>query len=177
MTRQEPKACGRVCKRRPRPWLASGKKGSRRAPCVQPAHQLQESQSVFESGPLRKPACIFTPFREPACILIVRREASGGEDSTDFFRKAREMTSLWPSPRRKPSVRPGAHLNGLWDVQEARTSPLVPPESHRFGSLLSPGSRIFAEKYRNCLRKNSVKISQARFRGLPEPHRRQISVL
>ena len=48
------------------------------AACRQSAHQLQESQSVFESGPLRKQACkqacIFTPSRKPACLVAVRRE-------------------------------------------------------------------------------------------------------
>ena len=44
------------------------------AACSQTAHQLQESQSVFESGPLRKQACVFTPSRPPACLVAVRRE-------------------------------------------------------------------------------------------------------
>ena len=44
------------------------------AACRQSARQLQESQSVFESGPLRKQACVFTQSREPACLVAVRRE-------------------------------------------------------------------------------------------------------
>ena len=37
----------------------------------QSAHQLQESQSVFESGPLRKQACDFKGSREPACLVAI----------------------------------------------------------------------------------------------------------
>ena len=33
--------------------------------------------------------------------------------------------------------RAGAHRNGIRDVEEARTSPLLPPESRRLGSLIS----------------------------------------
>ena len=48
------------------------------------------------------------------------------------------MTSLLTSPRRKSSLlRAGAHHNCLWDVKEARTSPLHHPESHRLGTPFS----------------------------------------
>ena len=62
------------------------------------------------------------------------------------------MTFLRTSPRRKPSVpRAGAHRNGLRDVEEARTSPLLPPESRRLGSLISASLLkhlvYFAEKF------------------------------
>ena len=44
-----------------------------------------------------------------------------------------------------------AHRNGLWDVKEARTSPLLPPESRRLASLISDFLRkqlvYFAEKF------------------------------
>ena len=112
------------------------------APCSQSANKLQESQSVCQQGPLRK----------QACFVKDRREASGGEDLTEFFRKTSKITSLWTSPRRKPSVlRAEAHRNGLRDVKEARTSPLLPPESRRLGSLISDFLRknlvYFAEKF------------------------------
>ena len=112
--------------------------GSAWATYIQSASKLQESQSVCQQGPVRKPACIFTPFRQPAFIVTVRREVSGGEESTDFFRKPRKMTSLWTSPSRKPSVlQAGAHHNGLRDVKEARTSPLLSPESRRLAAPIS----------------------------------------
>ena len=54
---------------------------------------------------------------------------------TKCFRKTRKMTSLATLPRRKPSVpRAGAHHNGLLDVEEARTSPLLPPENRRLAA-------------------------------------------
>ena len=71
------------------------------AACSQSAHQLEESQSVFESGPLRKRAYFGTPSRQPASLVEVLRE---GEKETIYFRKTRKMTSLGASPRRKPSV-------------------------------------------------------------------------
>ena len=120
------------------------------AACCLSAHQLQEGQSVFESGPLRsKPACVITPSREPACLVAVRRE---GEKCTKIFRTTRKITSLGTSPRRNPSVpRAGAHRNGLWDVKEARTSPLLPPESRRLDAPFSDFLRkilvYFAEKF------------------------------
>ena len=87
---------------------------------TQSACKLQESQSVFEQGRLSKPAC------QPACIVTVQGEARGGEQMPKCFRKTRKMTSLATPPCRKPSVpRAGAHRNGLWDVEEARTSPIV----------------------------------------------------
>ena len=100
------------------------------------AHQLQEGQSVFESVPLRsKQACVITPSSQPACLVAVRRE---GEKCTKLFRKRRKITSLGTSSRRNPSVpRAGADRNGLWDVKEARTSPLLPPESRRLEALFS----------------------------------------
>ena len=42
-----------------------------------------------------------------------------------------------PSKRRENTGYVVAHCNGLRDVKEARTSPLLPPESHRLGSLIS----------------------------------------
>ena len=58
--------------------------------------------------------------------------AERGEQIAKNFRKTRKMTSLATPPRRKSSVpRAGAHRNGLRDVEEARTSPLQPPESRR----------------------------------------------
>ena len=83
--------------------------------------------------------------------------AERGEQITKNFRKTRKMTSLATLPRRKPSVpRRGAHHNGLRDVEEARTSHLLPPESHRFCSQLSPPAKHFAERYGKILRKNMV---------------------
>ena len=98
--------------------------------------QLQEGQSVFESGPLRsKQACVISPSSQPACLVAVRRE---GEKCTKIFRKTRKITSLGTSLRRNPSVpRAGAHRNGLRDVKEARTSPLLPPESRRLEAPFS----------------------------------------
>ena len=96
----------------------------------QSACKLQESQSVFEQGRLSKPACTISPRRQPAYIVTVQGEARGGEQITKIFRKTRKMTSLATPPRRKPRLpRAGAHRNGLRDVEEARTSPLQPPES------------------------------------------------
>ena len=98
----------------------------------QSAGKLQESQSVFEQGRLSKPACTISPRRQPACIVTVQGKARGGEQITKIFRKTRKMTSLATPPRRKPRLpRAGAHSNGLRDVEEARTSPLHPPESRR----------------------------------------------
>ena len=109
-------------------------------------------QSVFEQGRLRKPACTISPRRQPACIVTVRGEACGGEQSTNIFRKTRKMTSLATSPRRKPRLpRAGAHRNGLRDVEEARTSPLLPPESRRLAApiryILRKHLVYFAESF------------------------------
>ena len=110
-----------------------GKETCSAAPCTQSACKLQESLSVFEQGLLSKPACIISPLRQPACIVTVWGEARGGEQIAKIFSKTRKMTSLATPPRRKPSVpRAGAHRNGLRDVKEARTSPLLSPED-RFG--------------------------------------------
>ena len=106
------------------------------AACCLSAHQLQEGQSVFDSVPLRsKQASVISPSSQPACLVAVRRE---GEKCTKTFRKTRKITSLGTSPRRNPSVpRAGAHRNGLRDVKEARTSPLLPPESRRLEAQFS----------------------------------------
>ena len=112
-----------------------GKETGSAGASTQSACKLQESQPVFEQGRLRKPACTILPRHQPACIVTVRSEACGGEQSTKIFRKTRKMTSLATSPRRKPRLpRAGAHRNGLRDVEEARTSPLRPPESHRLAT-------------------------------------------
>ena len=112
-----------------------GKETGSAGTSTQSACKLQESQSVFEHGQLRKPACIISPRRQPVCIVTVWGEARGGEQMTKFFRKTSQMTSLATPPRRKPSVpRAGAHRNGLRDVGEARTSPLQPPESRRLAA-------------------------------------------
>ena len=67
------------------------------AACCLSAHQLQEGQSVFESGPLRsKQACVISPSSQPACLVAVRRE---GEKCTKIFRKTRKITSLGTSLR------------------------------------------------------------------------------
>ncbi len=99
------------------------------SPSHQSAHQLQESQSVFYSEP---------SFCETACLSTDSREASQREESIVFFRKTREMNSLRTFPRRQPRLpRAGAHCNGLWDVEKARTSPLHPQESRRLAPLFS----------------------------------------
>ena len=120
------------------------------AACCLSAHQLQEGQSVFESGSLRsKQACVISPSSQPACLVAVRRE---GEKCTKKFRKTRKITSLGTSPRRNPSVpRAGAHRNGLRDVGDARTSPLQPPESRRLATPICYFLRnllvVFAESF------------------------------
>ena len=109
-----------------------GKETCSAAPCTQSACKLQESRSVFEQGRLSKPASTISPRRQPACIVTVQGEARGGEQITKIFRKTHKMTSLATPPRRKRRLpRAGAHRNGLRDVEEARTSPLQPPESRR----------------------------------------------
>ena len=164
------------------------------AACCLSAHQLQEGQSVFESGPLRsKQACVILPSSQPACLVAVLRE---GEKYTKIFRKTRKITSLGTSLRRNPSVpRAGAHRNGLRDVKEARTSPLLPPESRRleapfsdflrkvlvfFGILrkVLVVSNIFRQKpwLFFILRKVFVQTERRVLEALPELQRRQISV-
>ena len=109
-----------------------------------------------------------------------RASGTSCEKRTKIFCKPRKMIFLRTSPRRKPSLpRAGAHRNGLRDVKEARTSPLLPPESHRLASQLSPAAKHFAGKYGKFCGKIWYKLDctlQARFRGLPELQRRQISV-
>ena len=123
MTRQEPQARSRKCKRRP--WQSAGSRMPQPRPppaASQPTSSKKASQSS-------------SPSSQPACLVAVRRE---GEKCTKIFRKTRKITSLGTSPRRNPSVpRAGAHRNGLRDVKEARTSPLLPPESHRLEALFS----------------------------------------
>jgi hypothetical protein len=66
------------------------------------------------------------------------RDPAVGEESTAFFCKTQKMTSLETTPRRQTyPLRAGAHRNGLLDVEEARTSPLHHPESHRLGTPFS----------------------------------------
>ena len=146
---QELPACSRKCKAPP--WQGPGHSGPLRAPQPPVSLPAPRSQSVFESGQLYNQG---SPSSEPASLVKVRRK---GEETTEIFRKTRKMTSLATSPRRKPSVpRRGAHRNGLRDVEEARTSHLLPPESHRFCSRLSPPAKHFAERYGKILRKNMV---------------------
>ena len=58
--------------------------------------QLQEGQSVFESGPLRsKQACVISPSSQPACLVAVRRE---GEKCTKFSAKPSKSPLLGPLP-------------------------------------------------------------------------------
>ena len=168
-----------------------GKETCSADPCTQSACKLQESQSVFEQGLLSKPACTILPLRQPACIVTVQGEARGGEQITEIFRKTRKMTSLATPPRRKPSVpRAGAHRNGLRDVEEARTSPLQPPESLRLDAPIRYFLRkvlVFCGKfwYRSAIIKRQKHLfcgkfwykRQARFRGLPELQRRRNSVV
>ena len=72
------------------------------AACCLSAHQLQEGQSIIESGQLcSKKAYVISPSSQPACLVAVRRE---GEKCTKKFRKTRKITSLGTSPRRNPSV-------------------------------------------------------------------------
>ncbi len=71
-----------------------------------------------------------------------------GEEITafKFFCKTRKMTSLGTTHRKQTCrLRAGAHRDGLRDVEEARTSPLHHPESHRLGTSFS-----------HFLQKNSV---------------------
>ena len=119
MTRQEPQARRRLCKK-----AILGKETGSAGTSTQSACKLQDSQSVFEQGRLS------SPLRQPVCIVTVWGEARGGEQMTKCFRKTRKMTSL-----ATPSVpRAGAHRNGLRDVGEARTSPLQPPKSRRLAA-------------------------------------------
>ena len=86
--------------------------------------------------------------RLPSQCAMVQgtRDPAVGEEITAFFCKTRKMTSLGTTPRRQTCrLRAGAHRDGLLDIEEARTSPLHHPESHRLGT---PFSQI--------LQKNSV---------------------
>ena len=103
------------------------------------------------------------------------------------------MTFLRTSPRRKPSLpRAGAHRNGLRDVKEARTSPLLPPESRRleapFSDFLRKVLVYFAESFGSIQHippetltifyfAENFGITERRvLEALPELQRRQISV-
>ncbi len=81
------------------------------------------------------------------CAMVQgTRDPAAGEEITAFFCKTCKMTSLGTTPRRQTCrLRAGAHRGGLRDIEEARTSPLHHPESHR---LVTPFSQI--------LQKNSV---------------------
>ena len=153
MTRQEPQARRRLCKKA---WRSSAKKPVLRDPPLsQPVSSKKASPSSSKAGSASQPASSCRPASQSASSRSgLRREASGGEESTEFFRKTREMTSLRPPPRRKPSVpRPVAHSNGVRDVKKARTSPQVPPESHRLASpipyILRKGL-VFCGKFWYC---------------------------
>ena len=57
--------------------------------------QLQEGQSVFESGPLRsKQACVISPSSQPACLIAVRR--CEGEKCTKISAKHAKSPRLGP---------------------------------------------------------------------------------
>ena len=129
MTRQEPQACRRLCKR---PWRSSAKKPVLLPPALsQPVSSKKACPSSNKAGSASKPASSCSSASQPASSRVWG-EARSGEQITKNFRKTRKMTSLATPPGRKPSVpRVGAHRRGLRDVMEARTSPLHPPESRR----------------------------------------------
>ena len=95
MTRQEPQA--RLLEMQEAAVEVGGYDSpSASAACCLSAHQLQEGQSVFESGPLRsKQACVITPSCEPACLVAVRCE---GEKCTKFSAKHAKSPLLGPLP-------------------------------------------------------------------------------
>ena len=140
MTRQEPQARRRLCKR---PLRSSAKKPVLWGP---PLSQLASSKKASPSSSKAGSASQRASSRRSAS------QARGGEQITKCFRKTRKMTSLTTPPRRKPSVpRAGAHRNGLRDVGEARTRPLQPPESRRLATPICYILRnllvLFAESF------------------------------
>ena len=143
MTRQEPTptTSSRLCKR-PRPWLAAGKRGPLREPPAssQPTSSKKASQSSSQGRSASKPASS----RRPASQPVSSQSGAKVRKQTNFFFKTRKMTSLGTSPRRKPSVpRARAHCNGLRGVKEARTRPLLPPEIRWLAAPLSSILRNF----------------------------------
>ena len=143
MTRQEPQARGRKCKRRP--WQSAGSRMPR--PHAPPAASQSTSakKASQSSSQGRSAASKPASSRRPASQPVSSQSGAKVRNCTKIFRKPRKITSLGTSPRRNPSVpRAGAHRNGLRDVKEARTSPLLPPESRR---LEAPFSEFFAETF------------------------------
>ena len=145
MTRQEPLARGRKCNRWP--WKSTGSTAPLRAPpaASQPTSSKKASQSSSQG---RKPASS----RRPASQPVSSKSGAKVRNEPIFSAKKRKLTSHGTSPRWKPSVpRAGAHCNGLRDVKEARTSPLLPPESRRLDALFSDFLRkilvYFAENF------------------------------
>ena len=124
MTRQEPQA--------KRPWRSSAKKPVLLPPALsQPVSSKKAGPSSSKAGSASQPASSSSSASQPASSRVWG-EAHSGEQITKIFRKTHKMTSLATTPRRKPRLpRAGAHCSGLWDVEEARTSPLQPPESRR----------------------------------------------
>ena len=132
MTRQEPQARRRLCKR---PWHSSARKPVLRDPPLsQPVSSKKASPSSSKAGSASQPASSRRSASQPASSRSGAKPAAVSK-LPNKFRKTRKMTSLATPPRRKPSVpRAGAHRNGLRDVEEARTSPQLPPESRRLAA-------------------------------------------
>ena len=141
MTRQEPQACRRLCKR---PWRSSAKKPVLLPPALsQPVSSKKAGPSSSKAGSASQPASSSSSASQPASSRVWG-EARSGEQITKIFRKTHKMTSLATTPRRKPRLpRAGAHRSGLWDVEDARTSPLQPPESRRLDATI----RYFCGKF------------------------------
>ncbi len=127
MARQEPARPSKV-----RAWQGRGNRGALRPP---PASQPCSSKASSPSASLG---------RRSASQLAPTKVGAKGMTSTIFFRKTREMTSVQTSPGSQSSLqRAGALRNGLQDVEEARTSPLHHPESHRLATPFHKVCRKF----------------------------------
>ena len=132
MTRQEPQARRRLCKKA---WRSSAKKPVLQDPPLsQPASSKKSSPSSSKAGSAGQPALSHHAASQPASSRSGAKPAAVRK-LPNFSAKTRKMTSLATSPRRKPRLpRAGAHRNGRRDVEGAWTSPLRPPESHRLAT-------------------------------------------
>ena len=116
-------------------WRSSAKKPVlREPPLSQPVSSKKASPSSSKAGSASQPASSRRSASQPASSWSGVKPAAVSK-VPKFSAKRAKTTSLATSLRRKPRLpRAGAHCNGLRDVEEARTSPLRPPESHRLAT-------------------------------------------
>ena len=133
MTRQEPQARGRKCKRRP--WQSAG---SRMPPAASQSTSAKKASQSSSQG--RSAASKPASSRRPASQPVSSQSGAKVRNVPTFSAKFAKSPLLGPLPAgiqgfREPELI--ATDFGNRDVKEARTSPLLPPKSFRLEAPFS----------------------------------------